>query len=72
MPNTRTSLTYQGYIFFSPHFLVIVLSTFAVIDILRMTILHPDGASLLLKHVENQNGIRERNLSFLFTFYTDN
>ncbi|KAH9695976.1 phospholipase a2-activating protein [Citrus sinensis] len=30
---------------------------FPVIDILRMTILHPDGASLLLKHVENQNDV---------------
>ncbi|KAJ4716457.1 Phospholipase A-2-activating protein [Melia azedarach] len=28
---------------------------FPVIDILRMIILHPDGARLLLKHVENQN-----------------
>ncbi|GLT58147.1 hypothetical protein SLA2020_310670 [Shorea laevis] len=30
---------------------------FPVIDILRMIILHPDGASKLLKHVENENDV---------------
>lgn len=30
---------------------------FPVIDILRMVILHPDGATLLLKHIENGNDI---------------
>ncbi|CAN1255594.1 Phospholipase A-2-activating protein [Linum perenne] len=29
----------------------------SAIDILRMTVLHPDGANLLLKHVQNENGI---------------
>ena len=29
----------------------------AVTDILRMTVLHPDGATVLLKHVEAENGI---------------
>ncbi|RZS04071.1 hypothetical protein BHM03_00034353 [Ensete ventricosum] len=28
----------------------------AVIDILRMIVLHPDGASLLHKHMESGNG----------------
>lgn len=55
------------------HFLNVVLSTFAVIDILRMIILHPDGARLLLKHVENQNGISHRNLPFpVLRFYSEN
>ncbi|KAL5788522.1 hypothetical protein ACOSP7_005471 [Xanthoceras sorbifolium] len=30
---------------------------FPVIDVLRMIILHPDGARLLLKHVENENDV---------------
>ncbi|XP_021896660.1 phospholipase A-2-activating protein [Carica papaya] len=30
---------------------------FPAIDILRMIILHPDGARLLLKHVENENDV---------------
>uniref|UniRef100_A0A7N2MZL3 Phospholipase A-2-activating protein n=1 Tax=Quercus lobata TaxID=97700 RepID=A0A7N2MZL3_QUELO len=30
---------------------------FPVIDILRMTVLHPDGATVLLKHVEAENGV---------------
>ncbi|GMP38058.1 hypothetical protein CsSME_00009465 [Camellia sinensis var. sinensis] len=30
---------------------------FPVIDILRMIILHPDGATRLLKHVDDKNGI---------------
>lgn len=30
----------------------------AVIDILRMSVLHPDWATLLLKHVEAENGIQ--------------
>ena len=28
----------------------------SVIDILRMLVLHPDGATVLLKHVEDENG----------------
>lgn len=31
--------------------------TFPVIDILRMLVLHPDGATVLLKHVEDENDI---------------
>lgn len=30
----------------------------AAIDILRMTILHPDGAGQLLEHVKGGNGIK--------------
>lgn len=29
----------------------------AVIDVLRMTLLHPDGATVLLGHFEAENGI---------------
>ena len=36
---------------------LIVPSVCAVIDILRMIILHPDGATILLKHVNDANGI---------------
>ncbi|GAV67108.1 WD40 domain-containing protein/PUL domain-containing protein/PFU domain-containing protein [Cephalotus follicularis] len=32
-----------------------VAMIFPVIDVLRMVILHPDGASVLLKHIENEN-----------------
>lgn len=28
----------------------------AVIDIMRMVVLHPDGAATLLKHVNDENG----------------
>ncbi|CAN0909980.1 Phospholipase A-2-activating protein [Linum grandiflorum] len=30
---------------------------FPAIDILRMTVLHPDGANLLLKHFQDENGL---------------
>jgi len=39
---------------------------YAATDIVRMLVLHPHGASLLIKHVENNNGnhlIREVMLS---------
>lgn len=32
-------------------------TTFPVIDLLRMIVLHPDGASMLLKHVHDKNDI---------------
>lgn len=39
---------------------------YAATDIVRMLVLHPHGASLLIKHVENNNGnhlLREAMLS---------
>lgn len=36
-------------------FILCVLS--AVIDIVRMVVLHPDGAALFLKYLESDNGI---------------
>jgi len=38
-----------------PYFILCFL--YAVIDIVRMLVLHPDGAILLQKHFEAENGI---------------
>lgn len=40
-------------------------SAFTVIDLLRMIILHPDGATRLLKHMDNKSGTLSRNIPFV-------
>ena len=46
---------------------------FTVIDFLRMFVLHPDGATLLLKTIESENGefcaVSVNSLTIFFLFY---
>lgn len=44
------------------------VNTVSVIDIVRMIVLHPDGAALLLKHVTEANGILLQKSCFTTSF----